>query len=113
MDMARCKLGKFLVVPTFVARRLQVCKDARNPSGESGNYLSRRQSCNFTEKTASMQFRDLFLATNLRQLGQTHTYLLRMCIQNVTCFKPHKKGNYSRPLDYLCCISFRNMNCAN
>ena len=89
MDMARCNLGKFLVVPNFVARRLQVCKDARDTSGESWNYLSRRQSCNFTEKTASTQFRDLFLARNLRQVGQTHSYLLRMCIQNVTCHKPH------------------------
>jgi len=49
MDMTRCNLGKFLVVPTFVARRLQVRKDAREPSGESWNYLSRRQSCNFAE----------------------------------------------------------------
>jgi len=71
--MPRCNLGKFLVVPTFVARRLPVCKDARDPSGESWNYLSKRQSCNFTVKTASTQFRDLFLATNLRQLGKTHT----------------------------------------
>jgi len=39
MDMTRCKLGKFLVVPTFVARRLQVRKDVRDPSGESWNYL--------------------------------------------------------------------------
>jgi len=112
-DMPRCNLGKFLVVPTFVARRLQVCKDARYPSGESWNYLSRRQACNFTEKTASTQFRNMFLATNLRQVRQTHTYLLRMCIQNVTCHKPHKKSNYSRPSDYRCYISFRNMNCAN
>jgi len=113
MDMSRNKLDKFLVVPTFVARRLQVCKDARDPSGESWNYLLRRQSCNFTEKTVSTQFRDLFLARNLLQVGQTHTYLLRMCIQNVTCHKPHKKSNYSRPSDYRCCISFRKMNCAN
>jgi len=113
MDMARCNLGKFLVVPTLVAMRLQVCKDARDPSGESWNYLSIRQSCNITEKTDSTQFRDLFLARFLGQVGQNHTYLLRMCIQNVTCLKPHKKSNYSRPSDYLCCISFRNMNCAN
>jgi len=33
MDMARCKLGKFLVVPTFVASRLQVRKDGRDPIG--------------------------------------------------------------------------------
>jgi len=87
--MARFNLGKFLVVTTFVARRLQVRKDDRDPSGESWNYVSRRQSCNFTEKTASTQFRDLFVATNQRQVGQTHTYLLRICIQNVTCHKPH------------------------
>jgi len=40
----RYKLGKFLVVSTFVARRLQVQKNARNPSGEIWNYLSRRMS---------------------------------------------------------------------
>jgi len=73
MDMTRCNLGKFLVVPTFVARRLQVRKDARDPSGESWNYLSKRQSCFFAQKTASMPFRDLFLATNLRKVGDTHT----------------------------------------
>jgi hypothetical protein len=89
MDMARFNLGKFLVVPTIVARCLQVCKDDRDPSGESLNYLAGRQSCNFREKTASTQFRDLFLATNLRQVSQTHTYLLRICVQNVTCHKPH------------------------
>jgi len=76
MDMGRCNLGKFLVVPTFVASRLQVRKDARDPSGESWNYLSRSQSCNFTEKTASTPFRDLFLATNLQQMGQTQTLVL-------------------------------------
>jgi len=112
MDMARYNLGKYLVVPTFVASRLQVCKDARDPSGEIWNYLSRRQSSNFTEKTASTQFRDLFPARNLRQVVQTHTYLLWMCIYNVTSHKKPKKSNYSGPSDYLSCISFRNMNCA-
>jgi len=75
MDIIRCKLGK-LVLLTFVARRLQVRKDSRDPSGESWNYLSRRQSCNFAEKTASTPFRDLFLATNLRKVGDTHTYVI-------------------------------------
>jgi len=42
MDLTRCKLGNFLVVPTFVARRLHSCKDARDPSSESCNYFSRR-----------------------------------------------------------------------
>jgi len=73
MDMARCNLGKFLVVPTFDARRLQIRKDARDPSGKSWNYLSRRQSRNFAEKTASTPFRDLFLATYLRKVGDTHS----------------------------------------
>jgi len=72
MDMTRCNLGKFLVVPTFYARRLQVRQDARTPSGESWNYLSRRLSCNFAEITLSTPFRDLFLATNLRQGGDGH-----------------------------------------
>ena len=35
MDTTRCDLGKLLVVPTFVARRLQVRKNAGDPSGES------------------------------------------------------------------------------
>jgi len=35
MDTTCCNLGKLLVVPSFVARRLQVRKDARDPSGES------------------------------------------------------------------------------
>jgi len=73
MNMARCNLRKFLVVPTFVASRLQVRKDDRDPSDESWNYLSRRQSCNFAEKTSSTPFRDLFLATNLRQVGDPPT----------------------------------------
>jgi len=73
MDMGHCNLGKFLVVPTFVASRLSVRKDARDPSGESWHYLSRRQSCNFAEKTASTPFRDLFLATNLRRVGDNNT----------------------------------------
>jgi len=46
MDMKRCSLGKFLVVPTFVTRLLHVCKDARDPRCEIWNYLSRRLSCN-------------------------------------------------------------------
>jgi len=41
MDLTSCNLGKFLVVHTFVARHLQVRQDARVPSGESCNYLSR------------------------------------------------------------------------
>jgi len=61
MDLKRCKLGKFLVVATFVARRLHSYKDASDPSSESWNYLSRRLSSNFAEKTASTPFRDLFL----------------------------------------------------
>jgi len=77
MDMTRCNLGKILVVQTFVARRLQVRKDARDPSGESWSYLSRRLSCKFEEMTVSTPFSDLFLATNLRQVGDTHNcYLL-------------------------------------
>ena len=41
MDMTRCSLDKFLVVPTFVTRRLNICKAGRDPSGERWNYLSR------------------------------------------------------------------------
>jgi len=72
MVMTRLTLGKFLVVPTFVARRLQVRKDARDPSGKSWNHLSRMLSCNYAEKSSSTPFRVLFLATNPRQVGDTH-----------------------------------------
>jgi len=115
MDMTRCNLGKFLVVRTFVARCFQARKDARDPVGKSWNYLSRKQSCNFAEKTASTPFRDTFLATNLRKVGETPhlSYLLRMCIQNMTFDKTHRESNYSRPSDYLCFISFRYMNYSN
>jgi len=61
MDLTRCNLGKFLVVPTFVARRLHSCKDARDPSSESWNYFSRRLTSNFCKKTVSTPFTDLFL----------------------------------------------------
>jgi hypothetical protein len=91
--MTRCNVGKFLIVPTFVVRRLQVRKDARDPSGQSWNYLSRRLSCNFAEMTASMPFTDLFLARNLRQVSDTHNKVI--CY--VACDKPHKKSNYSHP----------------
>jgi len=47
MDMKRCRLGKFLVVPSSVTRCLHICKAARDPSGERRNYFSRRLSCNF------------------------------------------------------------------
>jgi len=75
------------------------------------NYLSRMMSCNFEDLTPSTAFRDLFLATNLWQWDYRHNYL--MCIQRMNCDKPHKKSNDVRPSDYLCCISFRNMNCSN
>jgi len=47
MDIARCRMGKFLVVPTFVTRCLHICKAGRDPSGERWKYLSRMLSCNF------------------------------------------------------------------
>jgi len=37
MDIARCSLGKFLVVPTFVTRRLHIYKDARDAAVKDGN----------------------------------------------------------------------------
>jgi len=67
MNLTHRKLGKFIVVPTFVTRRLHVRKDARDHSGGSWNYLSRRLFCNFSEMTNSTPFRDLFFATNLQE----------------------------------------------
>jgi len=73
MDTTRCNLGKLLVVPTFVAKRLQVRKDARDPSGESWNYLSRRLSCNFAEMTSSTPYRDLWETPTIK-LSVTNVY---------------------------------------
>jgi len=61
MDVTGCKLAKFLVFPTFVARRLHSCKDSRDPSSESWNYFSRRLTSKFAEKTVCAPFRDLIL----------------------------------------------------
>jgi len=47
MDIARCRMGKFLVVPTFVTSCLLIWIAGRDPSGERWNYLSRMLSCNF------------------------------------------------------------------
>jgi len=40
-NLLRYIRGKFLVVPSFAARCLPVCKDARDPGGERWNYLSK------------------------------------------------------------------------
>jgi hypothetical protein len=60
-NMTGSNLGKLLVVANLVARRIDLCKDSRDPSGERWNYLSRRLSCNFAEMIAFTPFRDLFL----------------------------------------------------
>jgi len=39
MDLKRCNLATFLVVPTFAARRLHSCKEAKDPSSENWNYF--------------------------------------------------------------------------
>ena len=103
--------ASFLVVPTFVARRLQVLQDARAHSGESWNYLSRRLSCNVEDLTLSTPFRDHILATNLWEWGDGNNYF--MCVKSMSYNKPHEQSNDVRPSDYMCCISFRNINCAN
>jgi len=40
-DLVLWFLWKLLVVPTFVARCLYYCKDAREPSGKKWNNLSK------------------------------------------------------------------------
>jgi len=72
--MARCNMGKFLVVPTFVASRLQVRKDARDPSGEIWNHLSRRQLCfmlhiydKWATPTLTLSVRNVYSKHDLRQ----------------------------------------------
>ena len=77
MDLTSCIMGKFLVVHTFFARRLQVRLGAKAPSGESWNYLLRRLFCNVEGLNPSMPFRDLILATNLLK-GATETISLRV-----------------------------------
>jgi len=52
MDLTTCNLGKFLVVPTFVARHLQVRLDARAPSGESWTLC--REGCTVMLETLSL-----------------------------------------------------------
>ena len=105
MDMKSCNLVKFLVVPTFVARRLQVRQDARVPSGESWNYLYRRPSCNFAEINSSTPFTELFL---VKTFDNWATTTIRLCV-----FKDLIPIKDIQPSDYMCCISFRNMNYAN
>jgi len=56
MDLVNCILCKFLVVPTFIAMCLYVCRDARGPSGKSWNYCSRSLFGNVAEMTASSPF---------------------------------------------------------
>ena len=109
-DLKSCNLGKYLVVPTFLARRLQVRLDARASSGESWNYLQRSLSGNVKDLIPSTPFRDLILATYLSRERRT---LLLMCIKCMSSNKRHKKTNDVRPSRYLCCISYRNMKCAN
>ena len=65
MDLTSCNLGKFSVVPIFVARRFKGRLDARDPSGEIWNYLLRRLFFNVENLTPSTPFRDVILATNL------------------------------------------------
>jgi hypothetical protein len=58
INMTGSKLSK-LVVEFLAARRLDLCKDTRDVSGES--FLSKRLSCNFAEMIAFSPFKDLFL----------------------------------------------------
>ena len=74
MDMTRCSLGKFLVVPTFVTRRLHICKAARDSSGERWNYLFRRLSCNLHKWPLSRHLGICFWIS-IRVLVQTKYFL--------------------------------------
>ena len=77
MAVAHCILGKFLVVvchcfslpldlPTFAARCLYVCNEARDPSRERWN--CRREICPIIllKFRLPLKFRDLLHAVNLR-----------------------------------------------
>ena len=65
MDLEYRTLCNFLVVPTFIAKCLYVCRDARDPSCKSWNYCSRSLFGNVADMTASSPFISMFLATNL------------------------------------------------
>jgi len=64
--------GRVLGSTHLVAIRFQVRLDARAPSGESWNYLSRTLYSNVECLTHSKPFGDLFLATNLWQVNEGH-----------------------------------------
>ena len=68
MDLVHCIQGNFLVDPTFVARYLYVCKDARDATGKMWNYLSKSLIGNIAEMTVFSPFIWMFLTTNLRQV---------------------------------------------
>jgi len=83
--MTRCSLGNFVVVPTFLTRRLHMCKAARDPSGKRWNYLSRRLSCNFALMTAFTPFLDLRSCICTNYCGSCLTYSLSlpcMCLNH-------------------------------
>jgi len=63
--------------------------------------------------TASSPFMYLLIATNLRQgIDGAIEVMLRMCLKHALR-NPCYKTIDVRPTDYLCYISFLNMNCAN
>jgi len=110
-NMTGCNLQVFSS-SHFRRQAPTIIKYAKDRSGEGWNCLSWRLSCTLAEMTASTPFTDLFLATNL-QGGDCHIYVIYYkCVFKTWRDKTHKNSNDSRPSDYLCCISFRNMNCA-
>ena len=89
MDLTRCNLGKFLVVPTMVPRRHEVRQDARAASGKSWNYFSSRLSCNVEDLTPSTPFSDLILATNTIRLCVLKAWDATNHVNKVMMFAHH------------------------
>jgi len=110
-DLVRFILGKFLVIPTFVARCLHACKDARDPSGKRWNYLSKSLSGNFAEMTASSPSRYVSCHKSTTKKRRWHLgYLLGICIQNMTCDNLCYKSTDFPSTEYLCYIWIPNIN---
>jgi len=101
MDMEPCNLGKFLVVPTFVARRLQICKDARDTSGEGWNYLSRRQSFNLPKRQLLRNLGICFLP-QIYDKWAKHTLICYGCVFKTWLVSNHIKRVIILTLQIIC-----------
>ena len=122
MDLVHCILGKFLVFPTLVARCLYVCKDAREPSGKTWNYLSKvchvmllkwplsRHLCKcflpqmydkWQTVTMKLSGRSMFSKKNLRQPVMKEYWSSTLWFRNVDCANWRNSCIDDRTTSYL------------